>query len=191
MVFEFAIHFLFNILLLIVFSIIFCSPNLYFKDLGNWDIHIVIYLYFDFVILTFKVYHLLIMIENPLKRRQLELSDGKFGKALHIKHGWSVTRGTANESGIDLDLIVSTMWGDWRTKPHYWGTGKFYGERGSVAFWVKTSALNPGIVFIQGSTAWGRKERDLLRIDLDKDGEAANYISLEGVLDGIEVISQE
>ncbi len=116
------------------------------------------------------------ILENPLERRKLELSDGKFGKALHIKHGWSVTRGTINESGIDLDLIVATMWGDWRTKPHYWGTGKFYGERGSIAFWVKTSALNPGIVFIQGSTAWGRKERDLLRIDLDKDGKLSASI---------------
>ena len=111
------------------------------------------------------------ILENPLKRRKLELSDGKFGKALHIKDGWSVHRGTFNESGIDLDLIVATMWGDWRTKPHYWGIGKFYGERGSIAFWVKASDLNPGIVFIQGSTAWGRKERDLFKIDLDKNGK--------------------
>ncbi len=90
------------------------------------------------------------ILENPLTRRKLELSDGKFGKALHIKHGWSVTRGTTNESGIDLDLIVATMWGDWRTKPHYWGSGKFSGDRGTIAFWVKTSALNPGNCFYSG-----------------------------------------
>lgn len=116
------------------------------------------------------------ILENSLKRRKLELTDGKFGKALHIKHGWSVTRGTANESGIDLDLIVATMWGDWRTKPHYWGAGKFYGDRGSIAFWVKTSELNPGIVFIQSSIAWGRKEKDLLRIDLDENGKLSASI---------------
>ena len=114
--------------------------------------------------------------ENPLTRRKLELSDGKFGKALHIKDGWSVAKGTTNESGMDLDLIVATMWGDWRTKPHYWGSGKFYGNRGSIAFWVKTAALNPGIVFIQSSTAWGRKERDLLRIDLNEDGKLSASI---------------
>jgi len=111
------------------------------------------------------------ILENPLIRRKLELTKGKFGKALHIKDGWSVAKGTINESGMDLDLIVATMWGDWRTKPHYWGSGKFYGDRGSIAFWIKTSDLNPGIVFIQGSIAWGRKERDLLRIDLTEDGK--------------------
>ncbi len=111
------------------------------------------------------------ILENPLTRRKLEISNGKFGKALHIKDGWSVSKGTTNESGMDLDLIVATMWGDWRTKPHYWGSGKFHGDRGSIAFWVKSSVLNPGIVFIQGSIAWGRKERDLLRIDLNEDGE--------------------
>jgi len=113
---------------------------------------------------------------NSLNQRKLEISDGKFGKALHIKDGWSVAKGTTNESGMDLDLIVATIWGDWRTKPHYWGSGKFHGDRGSIAFWVKTSALNPGIVFIQGSIAWGRKERDLLRIDLDKDGKLSASI---------------
>ncbi len=119
---------------------------------------------------------------SPLQQRKLELSEGKFGKALHIRDGWSVYRGTFNESGIDLDLITATIWGDWRTKPHYWGAGKFYGERGSVAFWVKASALNspgspdPDIVFMQGSIAWGRKERDLLRIDLDRDGKLSASI---------------
>lgn len=116
------------------------------------------------------------ILENPLERRKLELTDGKFGKALHIKDGWSKAKGTTNESGMDLDLIVATMWGDWRTKPHYWGSGKFQGDRGSIAFWVKTSDLNPGIVFIQGSIAWGRKERDLLRIDLTEDGKLSASI---------------
>jgi hypothetical protein len=79
------------------------------------------------------------MLENPLERRKLEIAEGKFGNALHIKHGWSVTKGTANESGADLDLIVATIWGDWRTKPHYWGAGRFHGDRGTITFWVKTS----------------------------------------------------
>ena len=116
------------------------------------------------------------ILENPLTKRKLELSNGKFGKALHVKDGWSVAKGTTNESGMDLDLIVATMWGDWRTKPHYWGSGKFHGDRGSIAFWVKTSDLNPGMVFIQGSIAWGRKERDLLRIDLNEDGKLSASI---------------
>jgi len=116
------------------------------------------------------------ILENSLERRKLELSDGRFGKALHIKDGWSIAKGTSNESGIDLDLTVATMWGDWHTKPHYWGAGKFSGDRGTIAFWVKTNAINPGIVFIQGSISWGRKERDLLRIDLDKDGKLSASI---------------
>ena len=115
-------------------------------------------------------------LENSLERRQLDLSEGRFGKALHIKHGWSIAKGTNNESGIDLDLTVATMWGDWHTKPHYWGTGKFSNDRGSVAFWVKTADINPGLVFIQGSISWGRKERDLLRIDLSETGNISASI---------------
>jgi hypothetical protein len=113
------------------------------------------------------------VLENPLKTRHLSLTEGRFGRALHIEDGWSVTKGTANESGIDLDLIVATLWGDYRTKPHYWGAGKFFGGRGTVAFWVKRKAilsdpLYP--VFLQSSIAWGRKERDLFRVDISPEG---------------------
>jgi hypothetical protein len=110
---------------------------------------------------------------NPLEARQLEITDGRYGKCLHIKNGWSVTKGTSNESGADLDLIVATLWGDWRNKPHYWGQGRIYGERGTVAFWVKAHRLvdDPLYpIFIQTSVAWGRKERDFLRIDGDREG---------------------
>jgi len=116
------------------------------------------------------------ILQNSLERRELELSDGRFGKALHIKHGWSVAKGTSNESGIDLDLTVATMWGDWHTKPHYWGSGKFSGDRGTIAFWVKTADLNSGIVFIQSSISWGRKEKDLLKIELNEDGKLSASI---------------
>jgi hypothetical protein len=111
---------------------------------------------------------------NPLELRRLGLVEGKFGKALRIGDGWSVTKGTANESGIDLDLIVATLWGDYRTKPHYWGTGKFFGDRGTVAFWVKRKALLSDPLyplFLQSSVAWGRKERDLFRVDVSPDGK--------------------
>jgi len=112
--------------------------------------------------------------DNPLRVRQLGLTQGRFGQALRIADGWSVTRGTANESGIDLDLIVATLWGDYRTKPHYWGAGKFYGERGTVALWVrrKTLLADPLYpLFLQSSIGWGRKERDLFRIDVSPEGK--------------------
>ena len=113
------------------------------------------------------------VLDNPLRARRLGLTEGRFGRALRVADGWSVTKGTANESGIDLDLLVATLWGDYRTKPHYWGAGKFSGERGTVAFWVKKKTLlsDPLYpVFLQSGTAWGRKERDLFRIDVDPKG---------------------
>jgi len=113
------------------------------------------------------------VLDDPLRVRRLGLTEGRFGRALRVADGWSVTKGTANESGIDLDLIVATLWGDYRTKPHYWGAGKFSGERGTVAFWVKKKTLfsDPLYpVFLQSGTAWGRKERDLFRIDVDPKG---------------------
>lgn len=111
--------------------------------------------------------------KNPLETRRLGLTEGRFGRALHIADGWSVTKGTANESGIDLDLIVATLWGDYRTKPHYWGTGRFFGDRGTVAFWVKRKTLLSDPLyplFMQSSVAWGRKERDLFRVDVTPEG---------------------
>lgn len=116
---------------------------------------------------------------NPLETRRLGLSEGRFGRALHIADGWSVTRGTANESGIDLDLIVATLWGDYRTKPHYWGAGKFFGERGTVAFWVKRKSLLSDPLyplFLQSSIGWGRKERDLFRVDISPEGKLSASI---------------
>jgi hypothetical protein len=114
------------------------------------------------------------VLKNPLELRRLGLTEGRFGQALHIGDGWSVTKGTANESGIDLDLIVATLWGDYRTKPHYWGAGKFSGERGTVVFWVKRKALLSDPLyplFLQSSIAWGRKERDLFRVDVTPQGK--------------------
>ena len=98
------------------------------------------------------------------------IGKGRFGNALRILDGWPISKNAYNASGLDCDLIVSTIWGEWQTKPHYWGAGRFYGDRGTVGFWVKTTALNPGMVFLQGNIAWGRKERDLFRIDVDSTG---------------------
>jgi len=119
------------------------------------------------------------VLANPLQTRRLALTEGRFGKALRIADGWSVTKGTANESGIDLDLIVATLWGDYRTKPHYWGAGKFFGERGTVAFWVKKKTLLSDPLyplFLQSSIAWGRKERDLFRVDVSPEGKLSASI---------------
>ena len=119
------------------------------------------------------------VLGNPLELRKLSLTEGKFGKALRIGDGWSVTRGTANESGIDLDLIVATLWGDYRTKPHYWGTGKMFGDRGTVAFWVRRQTLLSDPLyplFLQSSTAWGRKERDLFRVDVSPEGKLSALV---------------
>ena len=69
---------------------------------------------------------------------------------------------------------MATLWGDYRTKPHYWGTGKMFGDRGTVAFWVKRASLLSDPLyplFLQSSTAWGRKERDLFRVDVSPDGK--------------------
>ncbi len=119
------------------------------------------------------------VLGNPLELRKLSLTEGKFGKALRIGDGWSVTRGTANESGIDLDLIVATLWGDYRTKPHYWGTGKMFGDRGTVAFWVRRKTLLSDPLyplFLQSSTAWGRKERDLFRVNVSPEGKLSALV---------------
>jgi hypothetical protein len=68
------------------------------------------------------------------------------------------------------------MWGEWHKKPHYWGAGAFHGTRGTVSFWVKAQKLKAGIVFMQGSVAWGRKERDLFTVEVDGEGRFSAHI---------------
>ncbi len=119
------------------------------------------------------------VLPNPLQTRQLEIVPGRFGGALRVKDGWSKTKGTSNESGADLDLIVATIWGDWRTKPHYWGLGKFRGDRGTLAFWIKADKLvgEPLYpLFIQTGIHWGRNERDVFRVDGDAEGRLTTSI---------------
>ncbi|MFH1740553.1 MAG: LamG-like jellyroll fold domain-containing protein [bacterium] len=116
------------------------------------------------------------MGRDGLNERGLAIEEGRFGKALHIRDGWPISKGAWNESGLDCDLIVAVMWGEWHKKAHYWGSGAFHGDSGTVAFWVKTDALNPGIVFMQGNVAWGRMERDLFSIEVDKEGRLSAFI---------------
>lgn len=111
-----------------------------------------------------------------LDQRGLAIEPGRFGSALHITNGWPLSQGSWNESGLDCDLIVAVMWGEWHTKPHYWGAGAFHGNQGTVSFWVKRDTLHPGIVFMQGSIAWGRKERDLFTVEVDDEGRFSAHI---------------
>ena len=113
---------------------------------------------------------------DGLAERKLSIEDGRFGKCLHIQDGRPICKGTWNESGLDCDLIVAVIWGEWHKKPHFWGTGAFHGDCGTVAFWVKTENLNPGVVFMQGNIAWGRMERDLFNIEVDQEGRLSAFI---------------
>ncbi|MBL7644722.1 MAG: hypothetical protein JNK74_00895 [Candidatus Hydrogenedentes bacterium] len=107
---------------------------------------------------------------ESLKERALSIGEGRFGNGLHIEDGAPKSAGTWNQSGLDCDLTVAVVWGEWRKKPHYWGSGHFYGDRGTVAFWVKGEAAHRGVLFMQGSSAWGRKERDLFTVEVDQEG---------------------
>ena len=111
-----------------------------------------------------------------LAERKLAIGEGRFGNGLYIQDGSPVSKGTWNESGLDCDLVVAVIWGEWHKKPHYWGSGAFYGQRGTVAFWVKAEQLRPGVVFMQGSIGWGRKERDLFAVQVDRAGRFSAYL---------------
>ena len=113
---------------------------------------------------------------DSLDQRELAIEPGRFGNALHIKNGWPISQGAWNQSGLDCDLIVAVVWGEWHTKPHYWGAGAFHGNQGTAAFWVKSDELRPGIVFMQGSIAWGRNERDLFTVEVDDTGRFSAHI---------------
>ncbi|MFC1608121.1 LamG-like jellyroll fold domain-containing protein [Candidatus Latescibacterota bacterium] len=111
--------------------------------------------------------------------RKLSITDGKFGKAL-LMGAPSVK---LNEDGYNhtyLDMITTvTIWRRNNNKgyeePFLWGSGKIHPAYGAVAFWIKGPS-SPCTVFEQTTTTWGRTERQLIEVHLERDGSISAYV---------------
>jgi hypothetical protein len=120
--------------------------------------------------------------------RKWSLTEGRFGTGLHLGAS-PLSYDIDNMSGLDLDLVTAVIFnvgymdmkGVGYDEPFLWGAGRLHPGSGAVAFWVRGSSTpeNPDartVLFEQTTTAWGRKERELILIELKRDRTIHAYI---------------
>ncbi len=118
---------------------------------------------------------------KTLSERKIDFPEGRFGAGIRM-NSIPVTPDQDNMSGIDLDMITSLIF---NTRPHtdkgfnepfFWGSGKLNPRLGAVAFWAKGEPPFAWPLFEQTSNAFGRKERDLIGIELDSSRKISAYV---------------
>ncbi|MBT4485789.1 MAG: hypothetical protein HOC71_19135, partial [Candidatus Latescibacteria bacterium] len=125
---------------------------------------------------------------KTIGERKWELVDGRFGKGLYLG-AVPLKYDDDNMSGLDLDMVTAVIFnvgyvkrkGRGYDEPFIWGAGKLHPGYGAVAFWVKGSSKPESsdtrtILFEQTTTTWGRKERQLMEVELLRDGVITAYV---------------
>lgn len=125
--------------------------------------------------------------EPAFEQRKLSLVPGKFGSALHNENTFS--REDLEQTSMstwDLDVLLEVLvhhrfkyyekYNAGHMEPYFWGTGRLKGDSGCVAFWARGKRTYPGNLFIQGSSSFGRHEKDLIGIDLREDNTIEAYV---------------
>ena len=125
---------------------------------------------------------------KSIEDRKWEIVDGKFGKALYLG-AVPLKYDNDNMSGLDLDMVTAVIFnvgyagskGRGYDEPFIWGAGKLHPGSGAVAFWVKGDSTPEDkdtrtILFEQTTTSWGRKERQLIEIELFRNGTINAYV---------------
>ena len=114
--------------------------------------------------------------------RGMTLENGRFGKGLRMNLTPDIHE-TYDYSGQYLDEITAAMFRtgakrkEWTSdnEPFIWGAGKVNTGSGAVAFWVN-GPLVEGDLFNQSAMVWGRWERFLLAITVDKNGKLGAHM---------------
>jgi len=125
---------------------------------------------------------------KTIEERKWELVEGRFGRALFLG-ATPLKYDNDNMSGLDLDMVTAVIFnvayagrkGRGYDEPFIWGAGKLHPGAGTVAFWVKGTSKPESedartILFEQTTTSWGRKERQLIEIELLRDGAITAYV---------------
>ena len=123
-----------------------------------------------------------------VKERKWELVQGRFGSGLYLG-AVPLEYDDDNMSGLDLDIVTAIIFnvgllqmkGRGYDEPFIWGAGRLHPGCGAIAFWAKGSSNpeNPAartILFEQTTTTWGRKERQLIEVELLRDGTITAYV---------------
>ncbi|MBN1293650.1 MAG: LamG domain-containing protein [Candidatus Latescibacteria bacterium] len=125
---------------------------------------------------------------KTIEDRKWDLIEGQFGRALYLG-AVPLKYDVDNMSGLDLDMVTAVIFnvaysgskGRGYDEPFMWGAGKLHPALGAVAFWVKGSSKPQDedartILFEQTTTTWGRKERQLIEVELFRDRTISAYV---------------
>jgi len=125
---------------------------------------------------------------KTVEDRKWDLTEGRFGRALYLG-AVPLKYDVDNMSGLDLDMVTAVIFnvayagskGRGYDEPFIWGAGKLHPALGAVSFWVKGSSQPDledarTILFEQTTTTWGRKERQLIEIELYRDRTISAYV---------------
>lgn len=119
--------------------------------------------------------------KKTIKEREIDFPEGRFGRGIRMNYIPHMPDDD-NLSGIDLDLITAVMFNTTYysemgfNEPFLWGAGRINARLGAVAFWAKGKPPFTGPLFEQSSIAFGRLERELIGIKIDKDNCLSAYL---------------
>lgn len=112
--------------------------------------------------------------KKPNDTAHIDFPDGKFGKGIRVEYIPAPPSNSINMSGMHSGLTTAAFGnrpGNTNSfaQPFTWGAGKINTRLGAVAFWAKGKPQVTALLFEQGTTSFGRLERDLIGIGLDEN----------------------
>ena len=119
--------------------------------------------------------------KKSVEERKIDFPTGKFGKGIRMSF-IPAPPDDDNMSGIDLDLITAVIFNTEPgntmgfNEPFIWGSGRINPRLGAAAFWAKGKLPFAGPLFEQTSISFGREERDLIGVVVDKDNKLSAYV---------------
>jgi len=120
--------------------------------------------------------------KKSLEERQIDFPEGRFGKGIQMNFLRPPLDET-NMSGIDLDWVVGVIFNTAPgnkmgfNEPFIWGSGRVNAMLGAVSFWAKGELpFDSTVLFKQTTISFGREERDMIGIEVDKDHKLSAYV---------------
>ena len=112
---------------------------------------------------------------------EIDFPEGKFGKGIRVEYIPAPPSNSINLSGLHSGLttaVFGTRPGNTNSfaQPFTWGASRLNTRLGAVAFWVKGKPPVSGLLFEQGTTSFGRLERDLIGIGLDENFKLSAFL---------------
>jgi hypothetical protein len=124
--------------------------------------------------------------------RKMALIDGRFGKALNLGNvPEPYDLGNASSLGMNMySLLIRmrTYRGPNWSGPFIWSGDKINPSSGSVSFWIHGKLTPQWKLFYQTTSSFGRVERDLIVVRLDRESRLSGYL-VDARYDRHEIVS--